>query len=286
MKTYSAPAVGPRVEVRAADPAARTALAAAVGRSAELWRRVENPDAHVPGLSWSAAETAAHVVGDLREYTRALTDYVHGTAAADVGNGSPARLRTAVNDHHLTVVPERDMIRLADLLEDAAASYLTAAAELGVADRATIATPDGLALEPAVMTCLLLGEQVVHGLDIARSAGQRWPISRDDALFVIPAMMTLAPSYLRPSRSKGLHVSFELRMRGGNRYRFTVDDGTGVLSAAGGRADCVITADPVAFLLLGFGRIPQWSPVLRGQLRAGGRKPWLAARFGSLLASP
>ena len=56
--------------------------------------------------------------------------------------------------------------------------------------------------------------------------------------------------------------------------------------AAGEKSDCVITADPVAFLLLGYGRISQWSPIMRGKLRAGGRKPWLAMKFGTLMSSP
>ncbi|MDT5321632.1 MAG: hypothetical protein QOD88_4154 [Mycobacterium sp.] len=41
-----------------------------------------------------------------------------------------------------------------------------------------------------------------------------------------------------------------------------------------------------AFLLVGLGRVPQFSQLLRGKLRAGGRKPWLATTFGTLLASP
>ena len=65
-----------------------------------------------------------------------------------------------------------------------------------------------------------------------------------------------------------------------------VTNGTAVVTAAGEKADCVITADPVAFLLVGFGRVPQFSQLLRGKLRAGGRKPWLATTFGTLLASP
>ena len=65
-----------------------------------------------------------------------------------------------------------------------------------------------------------------------------------------------------------------------------VKDGAAVVTAAGVRADCTITADPVEFLLLGYGRIPQWSPVIRGKLRPGGRKPWLAMKFGTLLSSP
>ena len=107
-----------------------------------------------------------------------------------------------------------------------------------------------------------------------------------DALLVIPGVLSVAPQYLRPQRAASVHVSFELRMRGGASYRMAVDDGTAVVGAAGEKADCVITADPVAFLLLGYGRISQLSPVLRGQLRPGGRKPWLAMKFGTLLSSP
>ncbi len=75
-------------------------------------------------------------------------------------------------------------------------------------------------------------------------------------------------------------------MRGGPSYRMAVNDGTAVVTAAGEKADCRISAEPVDFLLLGYGRIAQWSPVIRGRLRPGGRKPWLAMKFGTLLDSP
>jgi uncharacterized protein (TIGR03083 family) len=274
-------------EVRRADADTRAALARAVDRSAALWRGIDDPGAPVPGLSWSAAETAAHVVGDMREYTEALIRHVRGDSdGEDVPAGSPATLRTAANDRHLSYVSVRDPRRLADLLEETAADYLAAAAAVDPSDHTGIVTADSLVLEPALMTCLLLGEQLVHGLDIARAAGRQWTIRRDDALLVVPAALALAPKYLRQSRTRGLHVSFELRMRGGGRYRMAVDDGSGVVTVAGERADCVITADPVTFLLLGYGRVPQWSQIIRGKLRAGGRKPWLAAKFGALLASP
>ena len=95
----------------------------------------------------------------------------------------------------------------------------------------------------------------------------------------------MAPAYLRPSQANQ-RVSFELRMRGGGRYRFAVVNGTALVGQAGAPVDCTITADPVAFLLVGFGRVPQWAPVLRGKLRAGGRRPWRATKFGSLLSNP
>ena len=99
-------------------------------------------------------------------------------------------------------------------------------------------------------------------------------------------MLSLVPKYLRPSRTKNANISFELRLRGAPRYRLAIADGKGVVTVAGKKADCVITADPVTFLLLGLNRVPQLPQLLRGKLRAGGRKPWLAARFGTLLESP
>jgi hypothetical protein len=287
MKTVPAASAGPIDDVRRADAHARAALADAVARSAQLWRSVTDSGAPVPGLTWTVGQTAAHVVCDMREYTETLTTHLHGGGAApNIPDGSPARARTIVNHRQLSDVAQRDMRRLADMLEETAASYLAAASAVGCSEGVTLLTADGLVLEPSVMTCLLLGEQLVHGLDIARAAHLPWSIRNDDALLVIPAALSLAPTYLRPSRSKKTNISFELRMRGGCRYRMAITHGTGVVTEAGEKADCVITADPVAFLLIGFGRVPQFPQILRGKLRAGGRKPWLAAKFGSLLESP
>jgi hypothetical protein len=287
MKTIPAASTGPVEDVRRADAHARAALADAVERSAQLWRSIADSSAPVPGLAWTAGQTAAHVVGDMGEYTEALTRHLNGDhTSINIPDGSPARARTAVNGQHLIDIAERDLRRLADKLEETAASYLAAASAIDTSERPAVLTADGLVLEPVVMTSLLLGEQLVHGLDIARAAHRPWSIGRDDALLVIPAVLSLAPKYLRPSRTKNLSISFELRMRGGCRYRMAIANGAGVVTAAGEKADCVITADPVTFLLVGLGRVPQFPQLLRGRLRAGGRKPWLAAKFGTLLASP
>jgi hypothetical protein len=287
MKTVPATPAGPITDVRRADARARSALAAAIARSAQLWRSISDSAAPVPGLAWTAGQTAAHVVADMGEYTEVLTRHLNGdTAEFDIPDGSPARARNLANDRHLVDVPERDMRRLADLLEETAAKYLAAASRIETSERVALLTADGLVLEPAVMTCLLLGEQLVHGLDIARAAHRRWNIERDDALLAIPAMLSLVPKYLRPSRTTNANISFELRLRGAPRYRLAITDGKGVVTIAGQKADCVITADPVTFLLLGVNRVPQLPQLLRGKLRAGGRKPWLAAKFGTLLESP
>jgi uncharacterized protein (TIGR03083 family) len=276
---------GPAEDTRHGYGPTLNALRDAVARSADLWRRIDKPDAPAPGLIWTAAETAAHVVGDLRDYTQALTRHANGYMThANRPTESPSRLSAKVNARHLEEVPERNLDRLADMLVSSAEAYLNAAAN---ADPSVeISTPNGLVIGPPTMAALLLGEQLIHGLDISRTANIPWTVSAADAFLVIPGVLSLAPQYLRPQRAAGVHISFELRMRGGASYRMAVENGTAVVTAAGEKADCVITADPVAFLLLGYGRISQLSPVLRGQLRPGGRKPWLAMKFGTLLASP
>ena len=111
MKTVSAASTGPVDDVRRADAHTRAALASAVERSAQLWRSIADSSAPVPGLAWTAGQTAAHVVCDMREYTEALTRHLNGDhAAITIPDGTPARVRTAVNDRHLIDITERDLL--------------------------------------------------------------------------------------------------------------------------------------------------------------------------------
>lgn len=93
----------------------------------------------------------------------------------------------------------------------------------------------------------------------------------------------MVPEYVDRQKTAGLHLAYELRFRGGPRYRIEIDDGLAEVTTPGEKADCWISADPVAFLLVGYGRIGQWSQALRGKIVAGGRNPWLGLKFGGLL---
>ena len=145
---------GPAEDTRHAYGPTLNALRDAVARSADLWRRIDNPDAPAPGLIWTAAETAAHVVGDLRDYTQALTRHANGYMThANRPTESPSRLSAKVNARHLEEVPERNLHRLADMLESSADAYLNAAA---TADPSVeIATPNGLVIDPSTMAALM-----------------------------------------------------------------------------------------------------------------------------------
>jgi len=264
-----------------------SALNAAAGRTAELLRSGLNPDARVPGLSWSAAETAAHLVADLREHT-ALATGEHRPSAPASGDGQNAAERgNAANRAQLEAFSERDLKVLAGQVEDAAATLNVALARLPSDE--PFPTANGVPMTPPTLRSICLGEQLIHGLDLARTAGRPWPIDRSDALDVIPGMMAIAPEYVDRGATNGLHIQYELRFGPGDRYRFAVDGSEVDIHLANGkddRPDCVISADPVAFLLVGYGRVGQWSQILKGKLRAGGRRPWLAMRFASLLIRP
>jgi uncharacterized protein (TIGR03083 family) len=260
---------------------AAAALPAAAERTAQLMREITNPGAPVPGLRWTAAELAAHVVADLRTYTGVVAG--QGPVVAP-GTAPAAELGTAENQRQLAEYPERSLDRLAAELTRAMPAFIAAAA--AAAPTARVGTPIGVPTTPATLAAIVLGEQLIHGLDLARAAGRPWTIDAADARLVIPGVVDLLPAYFNREAARGVRARYELRLGGDLRYQLTVDDGTATVGPATGRADCVITADPVAFLLVGYGRISQWGPMLRGQLRAGGRKPWLGFKFNRLTVSP
>ncbi|MBV8348108.1 MAG: hypothetical protein JOZ49_11410, partial [Mycolicibacterium sp.] len=146
----------PAEETRRAHRAALTAVQRAVTRNCALWRSIGDPDARVPGLAWTAGETAAHVVGDLREHTEALSGrppHVNIASASD--EPQPSRISAAVNAQQLTEVRERDMGRLADLLDEAATRYLSVAT--AIAEDSVVTIPNGLVTTAPTITSLLLG---------------------------------------------------------------------------------------------------------------------------------
>src|SRR5689334_4549479 len=140
MTTAAFPYTAPAQDVRDGHGAALAALRAAAARSADLWRRTPDGQAPVPGLSWTAAETAAHVVGDLRDETNGLTGAPR--ADVDLGSGPASKRSAAVNAQHLATVRERDMRRLAQLLDEEVARYLRVASDAD--DTADVNMANGL----------------------------------------------------------------------------------------------------------------------------------------------
>lgn len=253
-------------------------LRTAAPRTAAVIRAGGNPDRPVPRLTWTVGETAAHLVNEFLDYTA----YAQGRNNPAAGD-RPAELNAAANAAQLRADPDRDLGSLAARLAPAVDGFLAVEPSAR-----PMTASNGVAMSWETMSSALLGELLVHGLDIARATGQPWHIEPDEALRVIAGVMTMIPHYVDRKRAAKLHARFELRLRGGPRYLIEINHGTATTGLATGEAkpDCWISADPEAFLKVGFGRAGQWGQIARGKLVAGGRKPWLATAFGSLITGP
>jgi hypothetical protein len=92
---------------------------------------------------------------------------------------------------------------------------------------------------------------------------------------------------LDAEQAAGLRATYDIRLRGGDRFYFIFNDGALTIEEPSARkVDCHISADPVAFLMVAWSRQSQWSAIAKGKLLAWGRKPWLGPRFRGLMRNP
>jgi len=144
----------------------------------------------------------------------------------------------------------------------------------------------GLTLPLSTVLCLALGEVLVHGHDIRSASDYRWSIPANEARTVLDGIIELAPHYVDEQGARNVLACYELRIRGGLRATLSFEGGRLTIDQPDRVIDCRISADPVAFLLVSYGRLPVWGPVLRGKMVAWGRKPWLGLKLPSLLRNP
>jgi uncharacterized protein (TIGR03083 family) len=255
---------------------ARSALQVVVKQASELIRSLPDPQAPVAGLDWTVGQTAAHMVAAATNYVRYATGQAAPETTIDLREGNLQRIAQ---------VGSNDLPELADLLIEETERYLERTADLSADHRLPFFGQTTVSL--ATQTGILLGEFVVHGYDLARSAGRPWKIDPRHASLVIGAAAALLPRYLDRQAARGLSVTYDIHIRGGPRFVFRVagDEAT-VEPTAAGPVDCRISADPVAFLLVAYGRQALWRPVLRGKMIAWGRRPWRAFGLKRLLVNP
>ncbi len=145
----------------------------------------------------------------------------------------------------------------------------------------------GVRLPIADLVAVMAGEHLLHGYDIATAVGAPWPIDPAHAAVVLGAY---APNYglcLNPATTRGLDAAYEIELRGLGRLVARFVDGEYRLEPAdSGPVDCIISADPVAYLLVGAGRLPQWPAIALGLISAAGLRPELALGFTDLFIFP
>ncbi|MGH2746869.1 MAG: maleylpyruvate isomerase N-terminal domain-containing protein [Actinomycetota bacterium] len=244
---------------------------------AAVMREIGSPDATAVG-NWSAKHVAAHLA--------ALVPYYHSLVK---GEGSPVAAtgdRYQWNEDSLTPL-------LGESMNDLAKTYETGMADLAARVRGIEGNPEvpWIAAIPVPISdaiAIALSEALVHGLDLARVAGRTWRIDADHARLALMGIVPTLPHFVRAEAARGLSACFEISLRAEDaRALLVFDDGRLSIEDPGTRrVDCHISADPAKYLLVGYGRVGQWGPVLTGKMVAWGRKPWLSLKFATLFESP
>ena len=261
-------------------PAAQKAVAEAGPRLTAMLRSVTRAD--VPALGeWSLSQVAVHV--------SLVTDAIWamtrggGNLIADVWDlGKLSQVLVAGEG-------PRTPAEMADRIDASVAGFL-AAMEAANEDSSHNWLIQGTEMPLSTLTCQLLNELTVHGLDIARAEGVPWPIDRGHAALILqgylfPALHTLGRAMV--VQDKAGNARFEVRLRGDGRAWLRFADGDfSVEASPQGPVDCHLSVDPATFLLVAWGRTSQWPGIAKGQLLAWGRKPWLGMQMRSWLRNP
>ena len=276
---------------------ARAALDGAVGRVTALLRSLPNPATPALG-DWNVGEVAMHLsqawlaVPGLARNDRSEIFALLPELAGTAGESYVPDLWELAKTTMLLVEadPERDLGVIADRIEARAARYL-AELDAYTGDERRPWLVDGSTGSMLMLTCHLLSETLTHGYDIALASGRQWPIEAETAAlllneFLLQVIRALPPDAMVMPGST-LDATFELRVRG-SRSHHLVFDATGLRAEEPGsrRVDCHVSADPVAMLLLMWGRRPQWRAIARGQVLAWGRKPWLGPQLRAMIRNP
>ncbi len=261
--------IGELEELRIDLAPAAEALANAGRRLVDLLREVPDPSEPVSGLTWSIGELAAH----LGARTELFAGYLAGTAVPE-GRISDIAANNQRQIEELRGIPFETHVELIS----ASVSAFVATTRGRVAND-PFPWHSGLTLDVATGTGVALAEVLIHGFDLARSVSRPWPIPVEDARTIAKASLVFAPHYVDPRTTAGRRAIYRLRVRGGPRVRVRIEDARAWVEPEDGPADCTIRAEPVAFVLMSYGRMPTWRAVVTGRILAGGRKPWKALAF-------
>ena len=238
-------------------------------------RNIKDPRAKAIG-SWTAADVAAHLI-DVFE------------AASDIaeGRGTPfahSTGTTANNEARLAARAERDPKALADMLERELKAYDES---LEAIEGDPVVPWADFEIPVSTAASIELAELLMHGYDIAKSQDNPWTIDPARAALATRGIAPVTEHYVDESAAAGFTGTFDLRLRGFTGLHFIFENGKlTVAEPAARKVDVHISADPVSFMLVGYGRVSQWGPIATGKLLTWGRKPWLALKFAKLLRNP
>ena len=174
---------------------ARRALQRAAGRVADLLRSLPDLDIDIPRSDWTVREAGAHLLTG----TTLCADIAAGLRSP-VSGLAPDTL-AAENAARIADIPESDPVTLARLLEDAVDRVLHVTAHRRGDE--IVVWHGGRRIPLAHLVALCVGEQLLHGLDIAAATGRAWTIEPCHVRLVVSAYAAIDEGEFRLESLKG-----------------------------------------------------------------------------------
>jgi hypothetical protein len=262
---------------------ALVAVETMASRISALIRSSHDADAAALGV-WRSGELAAHITHVFEVDLDLINQLESPLADLDcLAELTQTRVREE---------PVHDASALARRVEEAAAAFVAVGRSLdGTEPRLWLG---GVKATATLLACHIINESLIHGLDLARATGQRWPFEREHALlafegFICPMYQSLArPAWaVNQEKAAGVTACYDLRLRGGRRVFFAFEGGgLTIEEPSDRRVDCHLSIDPRAIMLLAWHRVGLAPPILKGQVIPWGRRPWLSFRLPGMIKTP
>ncbi|MGH8973578.1 MAG: maleylpyruvate isomerase family mycothiol-dependent enzyme [Acidimicrobiia bacterium] len=257
--------------------AAHVGIAETAQRAAALVRSLNDATAPIRPGTWTVREAAVHLT-------------IEANNCIEVTHGAPTPVVTsnadfnALSEARIADIPETEPCKLSELITQVA-DHLLDATQGRSGDQPV--TYYGIPCSLAQMMGMELAEWVLHGYDIAKATGHPWPIDPVHAQVVLHGYAPIFQVCVRPKTARAHTAAYGIDLRGGEGFVIRFTNGQFAWEGAGsGPVDCVISADPVAFLMAVLGRLSQWEAIALGLLSASGNRPELALGFLDLFAIP
>ena len=258
---------------------AHDAVAEVLPRVSALLPRTANSPRPAIG-EWSAPDVACHLSHAIELDTAALKG--HGVPDVEATpSGTAAWTASRLQEDR-----ERDLKVLADRIDVRGREFLDIPP---FAD--DVEWLGGARLAPTTVVCHLLAELLLHGHDIARAAGERWPIRPEHAAVAIvgggvPIINACPDLFLRQPVNPKTRVRVELRLIGHQRLTLVIDHGLRIELPPTGKADAYLATNADQALLIFFGRQSPWRAAAAGKALAWGRRPQALLSLLGAMTSP
>jgi uncharacterized protein (TIGR03083 family) len=275
--------------------AVRQGLVRETERVAKMVRDCAPLNGPVPGLDWTKAQLVAHLWAICEAFATTLRgeDFVERFGEQFAGSyGTGPTLPEAVAATNAKVVRDASFPSAAAAADALASGAAALVAAFDTRPDLTLPLPAPwygreVALPAGNLVALAVSEFLVHGYDLGRAAGASLRPSAAtaaSATAVAAAVMSeMLPRVLDQRGAGRFTGSFEVRIRGGERFVLRIAGGRARSEPAGGKdVDCVLSLSAYHALLMGFDRISVWQAIASGKAWASGRRPWLALRFRNL----